>query len=370
MRTFLTALLGAAVVFLVLACQTENPVAVSTATPTVGAVVYAIPPTPTSTATATPAATPTPTQVPIARPRPGALSVGLVDSADIDLGRAPLARQGLERAAREFNLETLAITSPPGDLASNAMRLAESGYGLVIIVTPYPDLAAFVAERYPQTKFVTFGPGVQKQPPNLVSLLYAEDQAGFLAGALAGWMTKKDMVAFVGAEWTLEIVKFRKGYEHGVQYVNRQAVVLGNYVHAFSSPQKGWGEANAQLNEGADVLFAAGGTTARGALEAAAERHVMAIAAESDLYDTLPKVAPDLVSSALVRYDLGVYDAVKAAALNTFKAGVLTYDVTNGAIGLAPFHDWESKVPDEAKRHLQRTLEGLQKGTVKTDVRT
>lgn len=370
MRNLLTALLGAAVVFLLLACQPEFPIGNSPATPTIGVVVRASPPTPTPAATATPGPTPTPTQVPIATPRVGALSVGLVDTADIDLSRAPLAREGLQRAAREFNLESLAITSPPGELAANAMRLAESGYGLVIIVTPNTDLAALVAQRYPRTKFVTFGPAVQPQLPNLVSLLYAEDQAGFLAGALAGWLTKKDMVAFVGAEWSLEIVKFRKGYEHGVQYVNRQAVVLGNYVHTFSSPQKAWGEANAQLNEGADVLFAAGGASARGALEAAAERNIAAIAAESDPYQTLPKVAPVLVSTALVRYDIGVYDVVKATVQNVFKPGALTYDATNGAIGLAPFHDWESKVPDEAKKDLLSILEGLRTGTIKTDVRT
>ncbi|MCL4464890.1 MAG: BMP family ABC transporter substrate-binding protein [Chloroflexi bacterium] len=374
MRARWTALLGAAVVLLLTACQLDLPAAISLGTPgpTAAAQARLLAPSqpPTATLVSTPAATPTPTPVPVPKPSGPGLSVGLVDTTDLDLNRGPMAREGLQRAAGEFNLETFAVTVPQKDLANSAMRLAEAGYSVVVIASPYPDLAAFLANRYPATKFVVFGPGIDKQPANLVTLLYAEDQAGYLAGALAAWLTQKNMIAFVGAEWTLEVVKFRKGYEHGAQAVDRRCIVLGNYIHSFSSPPKGWGEANAQFNEGADVLFAVGGSTARGAMEAAAERNLPVIAAESDPYDILPKVAPDLASAALAHYDLGVYDALKAVVQGSFRGGTLTYDVTNGGIGLGPLRAWDSKLPPEAKKNLQDILDGLRTGKVKTDVQT
>ncbi|MHB1130922.1 MAG: BMP family lipoprotein [Chloroflexota bacterium] len=381
MHKRLTALLGAALIFLLAGCLPElpgNPGVTTTPAATrvtgVTAVVQnqvpATTATPTPAPTSTPAPTPTPTQLPIVTPVRRAYSVALIESQGIDLGRGALARQGLERAARELNLETYTLITPPADLASNAMRLAEAGYNLVVIATPYPQVAAFVAERYPGTRFVVFGPPLSKQTGNVANLVYAEDQAGFLAGALAGWLTQHDMVGFVGAEWTLEIVKFRKGYEHGVQYVNRLAPVLGNYVHSFEAPARGRAEALAQLDEGVDVLFVVGGTTAQGAMTAAADRGYPFIGAEADAYPSYQRLAPLQLSTALVRYDVGVYDAVKAAAQNAWQAGARVYDAGNGAVGLGAFHDWETRVPDEAKRQLQQIYEGLQKGTIKTDVRT
>jgi basic membrane protein A and related proteins len=374
MRTLWTALLSVTIVLLLTSCQLDLPAAISLGTPepTTAAQARLLAPgqPPTATTIPTPAATPTPTPIALPRPSGRGLSVALVDTTDLDLNRGPLARDGLQRAARDFNLETFATSVPQADLANTAMRLAETGYGAVVIASPYPGLAAFLANRYPATKFVVFGPGMDKQPANLLTLLYAEDQAGYLAGALAAWLTQKNMIAFVGAEWTLEVVKFRKGYEHGAQAVDRRCIVLGNYIHGFASPQKGWGEANAQFNEGADVLFAVGGSTARGAMEAAAERNLPVIAAESDPYDILPKVAPDLASAALARYDMGVYDAVKAAAQNTFHGGTLTYDVGNGGVALGPLRGWESKLPPEAKKNLQDILDGLRTGKIKTDVKT
>ncbi len=366
MRTFLTVLLSAAVVFSLAACQPDKVLEPPQPTATLQSVTGGRLSTPVPSSTPLLQPTATPTEAALPTPAQPAFSVGLVGNPESE-ALLPLARAGLQRAATELGVETLALDVEPGDLARNAVRLAEAGYGLVIVASPNPPLAEWLAKRYPQVRFAVFG-RVTDPPPNLVGLWFAEDQAGFLAGALAGWLSQREMVGFVGARPSEEVVKYRKGYEHGVRYANDKVIVLGKYLESYTSPVDGAAEAVAQLDEGADVLFAAGGTTARGALETAAGRGVGVIAAGVDPYGSLPKVAPALITTVVVRADLAVQQVAKAAKEGTFKAGTLPFDVRNGGIELGPFHDWESKVPEAVKTQLREVFEGLQKGTVKTEV--
>ncbi len=367
MRTLLTALLGAALVFTLAACQPDKVPDPPQPTTTLQSVTGGRLSTPVPSPSPSPQPTPTPTEVALPTPARQVLSVGLVGSAEAE-ALLPPARAGLQKAAGELGVETFVLDTEPGDLARNAARLAEAGYGLVIVASANPPLGDWLAKRYPQTRFAVFGKAAEPTPANLMGLAFAEDQAGFLAGALAGWLTERAMVAFVGARPSEQVVKFRKGYEHGVRYADGQVVVLGKYLESFTAPAEGAAEANAQLDEGADVLFAAGGSTARGALEAAAARGVGVIAAGVDPYGSLPKVAPALVTAVVVRADLAVQQVVKAAKEGTFKAGTLAFDVRNGGIELGPFHDWEGKVPEAVKKRLREVFEGLQKGSIKTDV--
>jgi len=368
MRNLLTALLGAALVFVVVACRPDTVPLPGAPTAAPQSVVGGRAETPTPAPTRTPMPTPTPTEVAIATPAQGSFSVALVAPSDGDANRLKMAREGFQRAAQEVGASAFDVVVAPGDLARNAVRLAEAGYNLVFIASNNPPLVNWVAKRYPQTKFGTFGRVLEPTLPNVVGIWFAEDQAGFLAGALAGWLTKNEMVGFVGAAPTEEIVKFRKGYEHGLQYVDTKAIPLGKYIGSFDAPQKGAAEADAQIAEGPDFLFAAGGSTAQGALDEAAKRGLGVIAADVDPYQSDPALAPNLVATVLVHVDNAVADVVRSVKQNTFKPGTLTYDAKNGAIELGPFHDWDGKVSDAAKKQLREIYQGLQDGSVKTNV--
>lgn len=370
MRSTLAALLCAGLIFSLAACQPDQaPPAPGPTTPSVSAFGgrTGITPTPAPTATATPSPTPTPTEVPVAAPARRTWSVGLVAAADQE-ENLRVAGEALRLAARETGVEAAVVPAEPGDIARNAARLAEAGYEVVIVSGHNTPLGLWLAQRYPTTKFVVFGRVPDPPPTNLTGIDFAEDQAGFLAGTLAGWLTQRDMVAFVGGRPSEDVVKFRKGYEHGVRYVNAKAVVLGKYLDANNAPDKGAAEARAQLAEGADILFAAGGTTARGALEAAARQGVPVIAADPTVYISVPAVAPWLAGAAVVRTDRAIADVVRAARAGTLKGGTLAYDVKNGGVELGSYFDWAKRVPVEAQEELRQIFEGLRKGTVKTQV--
>jgi basic membrane protein A len=134
----------------------------------------------------------------------------------------------------------------------------------------------------------------------------------------------------------------------------------------FSDPE--WGKATAlsMIDKGVDVVFGAGGRTGNGALLAAAERKdkgVMAIGVDTDQYLTVPEAKDVLLTSAFKILDKGTANLIIAAVKGTLKGGN-----NFGEVGLAPFHDLESKVPADLKTKLDDIRKQLLDGTLKTNV--
>jgi basic membrane protein A len=119
------------------------------------------------------------------------------------------------------------------------------------------------------------------------------------------------------------------------------------------------------MSQGADVIFAAGGQTGNYGLGAVAEKGgtVMGIGVDTDQYLSLdtPGVKGILVSSAMKLITPGVFNLVKAVQDNTFKGGNVTGDV-----GLAPYHDLDSKVPAEVKAKITSVTVDVLAGRTKT----
>ncbi len=92
----------------------------------------------------------------------------------------------------------------------------------------------------------------------------------------------------------------------------------------------------------------------------------MAIGVDVDQYNTYPEVKDALVTSAQKNVDAAVYNYLKAVSDGSVKAGILTANLQNGGVGLAPYHDWDSKVPDAVKAKVQAAIDGLKSGSITT----
>ena len=118
-----------------------------------------------------------------------------------------------------------------------------------------------------------------------------------------------------------------------------------------------WGNAtaNQEMSQNADVIFAAGGLTGNGALLAVADKggSVLGIGVDTDQYLSLPEAKSIMVSSAMKLIMPGVFNIIKAAQDGTFKGGNVTGDV-----GLAPYHDLDSKVPADVKTKMNQVDRG------------
>ncbi|HTP10831.1 MAG TPA: BMP family ABC transporter substrate-binding protein, partial [Anaerolineae bacterium] len=108
------------------------------------------------------------------------------------------------------------------------------------------------------------------------------------------------------------------------------------------------------------------GNTGNGGLLAAKEKGLAAIGVDVDQYNTYPEVKDALVTSAMKNVDAAVLSYLGAVSNKTDKAGVLTANLQNNGVGLAPYHDWDSKVPDSVKAKVQEATDGLKSGSLKT----
>jgi ABC-type uncharacterized transport system permease subunit/basic membrane lipoprotein Med (substrate-binding protein (PBP1-ABC) superfamily) len=303
--------------------------------------------------------------------------VGLVtDVGKIDDGTFnQYAYEGMTRAAEEFRLETTYIeTAHSDDGANNILALAEQGYQVVVTVgQALGETTERIAKDYPDINFVTIDFAPYPVLPNVMGLLFAEDQAGFLAGALAGYMTQSNLLGVIAGDQIPPVIKFRKGFVNGARHVNPKAQVLSEHVKSFTDPEKGRVVAQSFIEQGADVIFGAGGQTGSGGIRGAAAQGAWVVGVDQDEWVTTFEggQAPGserLLSSAVKRVDNAVYVAIRRAVEGQFVGETATFDAGNEGIGLAPYHAAGSAIPEEIKGRIDEIAAGLRSGTVTTGV--
>jgi basic membrane protein A and related proteins len=371
-----------AVVFLLVpllaACGGEQPTAAPavSATDTPAAAVQ-----PTDTVAA---AQPTETQAmagetPTSGAATGAkLKVGLVT----DVGRLndksfnQSSWEGVQQAQKELGVEAKAIeTQDTKDYAKNIGQFVDEKYDVIVTVGfALGEATTKAAMDNPTIKFIgvdQFQDPSKPVVPNLAGLVFDEDKAGYLAGVLAASISKSNNIGAVcGTDDVPPVWRYCEAYKTGAMSV-KPDIKLPVTSHSdvditktFVDPEWGKTTALSMIDKGADVVFGAGGQTGNGAIFAAKEKNIAAIGVDADQYFTIgDEYKGALVSSAMKLLTPGVFDLIKAIQAGSFKPGNNT-----GTVGLAPYHDWESKVPDDAKKKVQDVDKGLKDGSVKTCV--
>jgi len=292
--------------------------------------------------------------------------VGKVDDKTFN----QFAYEGMMKAAKDFGFKADYIeTQQPTDYEKNIQTFAEEGYDMIITVGfMITDATLKMAAEYPDIKFAGVDQFYGEPRDNTMGLLFAEDQSGFVAGALAALMSETGVIGIVAGMEIPPVIKFRKGYENGAAYINPDIKVLGVYIDSFTAPDRGKAAAEAQIADGADVIFGAGGPTGSGGIVAAMEKGVYGIGVDQDEYYTTMGggPAPYLLSSAMKRVDNAVYSAIEAFADDSFEGGLWFGTASNEGIGYAPFHD--TKVPARVKAKLDAILKKLADGSLETEV--
>jgi basic membrane protein A len=162
------------------------------------------------------------------------------------------------------------------------------------------------------------------------------------------------------------------GYENGAKYVNPKVSSLGVYQTPCSCPQDfndpDWGKARGLefAARGADVIFGAGGNTGNGALLASLQKNVACVGVDVDQFVSYPEAQPCLITSAQKHLSVAVKTAITQIVKGQFKAGVQTFDVTNNGVGVAPFHNFDSKLTTDQKNKIDAIEKGLKDGSIKT----
>ena len=263
-------------------------------------------------------------------------------------------------------------TKDAKDYANNLKQFTDQKYDAIVTVGfLMAEATVTAAKANPETKFI----GVDQfqddkaTAPNVTGLIFPEANAGYAAGYLAGLMTKTNKLGVVlGAEIPPTQAYF-KGFEEGSKAANPKTTVAKVYHpagdNAFTDSPWGAGEAKKMLAQGADILFAVGGGTGNGALGEVAKtsgagQSLFCIGVDVDQWNTVPEAQPCMITSAEKKLVKGTSDLLKQAKDGSIKGGNFL-----GETGLAPYHDFDSKIPAEVKTKVADIVTGIEDGSVK-----
>lgn len=264
-------------------------------------------------------------------------------------------------------------TQDAKDYADNIQQFVDGGFNVIVSVGfALGEATAKAAAENPDIMFIGVDQFQGATVPNLTGLIFHEDQSGFLGGALAAQLSKSGTIAAVlGTDLVPPVVAFKEGFELGAKYINPDIKVISTYhpgelSQAFVDPEWGAATAKQALDQGADVVFGAGGMTGNGALQevaaaASSGKEVYCIGVDTDQWETLEAAHPCLVSSAMKLITPGVVELINAANDGKFPGGNAF-----GGAGLAPFHDFDGKIDQAIKDKLAEIDKGLKDGSLQT----
>jgi basic membrane protein A and related proteins len=277
------------------------------------------------------------------------------------------AREGAEAAGLGFSYVSSTASS---DYEKNIETQISEGADLVVTVGfLMGDATAAMAKKYPNTKFViidyAYKPGddgvdpYQSDLKNVTSLMFAEDQAGYLAGVLAACVSETAKVATVSGMEIPPVMRFVTGFQAGAKSVNPTTETFNQYIPDFNDPATGKSVGQSFISQGADVIFAVGGNTGNGGLLAAKEAGKKGIGVDVDQYFTYPEVKGALITSAVKNMDIATAQAIKEFAAGELKPGIELSTIRTGGVGLAPSHDWDSKISSDCKDKVAAATEAI-----------
>lgn len=269
------------------------------------------------------------------------LKVGLV--TDIgglnDRSFNQLANEGLERAKTEMGVEGRVLTSKANsDYVPNLSSLAQQKYDLIIGVGfLMAEAMDTVAAKFPAQKFAIIDVDVtslKSKPKNVQGLIFKEQEAGYLAGYMAGLYIKDaggGTISSVGGQKIPPVDHYIAGYDAGAKAANADIKTVSGYSQDFVDQAKCKELALNQIQQGAKVVFQVAGQCGLGAIDAAKEKGVQAIGVDADQ----AYLGSQVLTSALKKVDVAVTDAVKGVQTNAFTGGANTiFDVKSGGVGV------------------------------------
>lgn len=303
-------------------------------------------------------------------------------------------RESLDAYAADITTDTIKAfdrivpmvleSKDPADYAPNLTKLAEEAQCRLIIATGslLADATYEVAKTHPDCRFmlidtVPTDPGTLRplpQLPNLVCYVFREEQAGFLAGAVAGYATRNNRIGFLGGMPMGVVQRYEAGFLAGIKTTNPLAYGIdGNnvpvlYAETFSDDTRGKQIAQTLLAQTCDILFQAAGATGNGMFAALEEAGgptsgLWGIGVDTDMGSNSNLYPAGTLTSAVKHIDLAVYDAVRSVVDNSFRGTTVIMSAANDGIGYAPDHVADT-LTDEQAAGVERLRAMMRNGTL------
>jgi basic membrane protein A and related proteins len=274
-----------------------------------------------------------------------------------------LANKGRKEAQADLGIETRVLVSDSNaDYVPNLTTLAQQQFDLIVPVGfLMADATNTVASKLPNAKFaiVDFSAaGLKDKPKNVEGLLFAEQEAGYLAGYLAGLWAKDNnakVVSTVGGQKIPPVDHYIAGFQAGAKKAYPGIQTLNAYSQDFVDQAKCKEIALDQISKGSKVVFQVAGGCGLGALDAAKQEGVQGVGVDADQ----GYLGEHILTSALKRVDVAVFDAMKRAQDGTFKGGTdVLHTLENDGVGLGEIGPAGQQYADQLKEIQDQIVAG------------
>lgn len=296
--------------------------------------------------------------------------------------------QGMVNAQTQLGIQTKELQSQTtADYAKNVQAMVDAGCNIIVTVGfALGDATKASAEANPGIKYAIVDyaysddAGNNTAPENLKGLTFNTAEPAFLAGYLAAAVTKTGTVGTYGGAPYPTVTIFMEGYAQGVRHHNEQkgtnvqvvgwdserqdgAFIPGN---AFSDVAGGKQLAQNLVAQGADVILPVAGPASEGGLQVALDSggQVVSMWVDSDGVVSMPRFSSVILTSVGKAMDVAVFEAIKAAVDGTFTNEPFVGTLKNDGVFLAPFHEFEDKIPADTKAEIEQLQADIVAGTI------
>jgi basic membrane protein A len=243
-------------------------------------------------------------------------------------------------------------------------NFAKRGFNPVVALSfAWTDAIAKVSKEFPDTQFVLVDSVVDA--PNVRSVVFAEDEGSYLVGVLAAMKSDSKKVGFVGGMDIPLIRKFGCGYVQGAKAAGATDVfqnMTGTTGAAWNDPVRGGELAKSQMDQGADVVYAAAGATGLGVLQTVADSGKLGIGVDSNQNHLHPG---KILTSMVKRVDVAVFDAYNDAKEGKFSAGTKALGLKENGVDWALDDNNKPLITDEMKAAVDKAKADIISGAVK-----
>lgn len=295
------------------------------------------------------------------------------------------AYNGLQRAEKELGIQVDAAESKSvADFAPNIETLVSNGCNLTLGVGYLlaQDLTSS-AQKNADLHFGIVDSSFQdkdNQPVELDNgraLVFNTGEAAYLAGYIAAGLTQTGTVGTLGGVQFPSVTIFMDGFADGIDAYNKahnasvkllgwdKASQKGTFINSFDDQALGKQQGQQLIDQGADILLPVAGKAGLGAAAAAKESgKTSVIGVDSDWYESAPDYKDITITSVMKRVDNAVFDTIKQDADGNFTNKAYIGTIENEGVGLAPFHDFDSKIPQGIKDEVKDLTDQMAAGTL------
>ncbi|MHC2184699.1 basic membrane protein A [Rathayibacter agropyri] len=290
-----------------------------------------------------------------------------------------LGYNGLVKASEQLGVTPKTATSESEtDYAPNLTSLVDQGCNLIVTVGfALADATAAAAKANTDVKFAIID-DASIDLPNVKPITFDTSQAAFLAGYAAASYSKTGVVGTYGGQQFPTVTIFMDGYADGVKYFNEQKgknvkvvgwdvdAQTGSFTGGFAAGIEAKSAAQSLIDQNADVILPVGGPIFQSAIEAIRDsgKDIAMVGVDADLYQTYPDGADLYLTSILKGIEAGTTDVTSTAGADSFDPTPFVGTLDNDGVGIAPFHEFESKVSADLKGELDTIKQGIIAGSI------